>query len=111
MFRDFGHLRSRTREPCALLPTFLEIFVYSIRNHYPSGFGTQPAFRKTRYFAFELSLETDRMRTGNDFNGNSLEFCLFILSLCVSGSYQAYGQGAAEMAGANSVAAAGLTQP
>jgi hypothetical protein len=51
------------------------------------------------------------MRTGNDFNGNSLKFCLFILSLCVSYSCQAYGQAAAEMAGANSAAAMGLTQP
>jgi hypothetical protein len=51
------------------------------------------------------------MRTGNDFIVNSRKLCLFVLSLCVSESRQAYAQAAAEMAGANSVAAVGLTQP
>lgn len=59
----------------------------------------------------ELSLETDRMRRGNAFIVNSLKLCLLVLSFCVSESRQAYAQAAAEMAGANSVAAVGLTQP
>jgi hypothetical protein len=51
------------------------------------------------------------MRTGNDFDSNSIKFCLFILSLCVLDSRQAYAQAAAETAGANSVTAMGLSQP